>query len=483
MTNNPPIFPALWFTSGTPINLGMRECPMERYLAYHAGTHGTGWKRKAQAVPLATGSGVHTGVELIGGWILDWQKAHPRERLVSVPDEVIAWAATEAADGYARTAIEKGLQLTSGDVQTDEFRRTLVLEQRTLIEAQVWIYALARLPVMLADHRLLEAEHEEGPVLDCSCGLGDWVGAWTDHHRRGCAGIVMQGRSDAIWERVDDGTLVYEELKTKATANYGWDQQWETSGQLLLNMEAASRRLGRDVGQAYVPVLYKGKRDRNDRSDKSQPKIQQSFLCYGWFDPGNGMTRMPEWAARYKWFDDYTGKGHTLPRTFIRVPVWNEEFPLTGDVPTGVTFRDGASRVEKWVRGWVLPVQYAEVLKTLGPFPKPTGRVPDAIESLIVNERRWRDDVAELRQYKVYQPGDVGEELLTVGQIIPRSWACTKFDGTPCTFKRICLKEEGWQRMEAIEEYEIRTPHHQLEKDAVKQISGVVFPETEEEEE
>jgi hypothetical protein len=471
-------FPALWYTSGTPINVGQRDCAMQRYLEYHAGAHGTGFRKKATAVPLATGSAVHTGLELLGGWILDWQQAHPRERLLTVPDEVVAWAATEAARGYELTARARGLELTKTDIASGDALDTLILEQRTLIEAQVWIYAIVRLPLMLADYALVAVEAEETPVIECTCGLGDWIGHADDHAARNCAGIVMQGRADFLWRRVDDGSIVYEEFKTKATPNYGWEQQWEHSGQLLLNMEAASRRLGIDVSTAFVPVLYKGKRDRVDRDDKFSPKIQQSVLVYGWFDPGNGMTREPEWAARYKWFDEY-GKGHTLPRTYKRTPIWDEQYPLRElPNPMGVAIRPEASRVEAWVKGWILPAQWGELVKVLGPFPKQRVRVPDAIKSLLVNEEYWRERVRFLRSVPLYQPGDsqvTDGDVLTVADLIPRSWACTRFDGTPCAFKRICFKDPGWEKIEDLGEYEIRTPHHAPEQQAYEQL-GVVFP-------
>ena len=76
-----PSYPSLWFTSGTPHRLGQRSCAYERWLGYHAGRHGTGFRRRATAVPLATGSGVHVGVGLLVRWVLDWQGAHPRQRL------------------------------------------------------------------------------------------------------------------------------------------------------------------------------------------------------------------------------------------------------------------------------------------------------------------------------------------------------------------------------------------------------------------
>lgn len=477
-------YPALFYTSNTPITVGMRECAFERYLGYHAGRHGTGYRRISQAVPLATGAAVHSGMEKVGGWILEYHAKYPSARLLQVPDDVVAWAASEAADEYEQSARSRGLELTKTDLDATAAVDQLILEQKTLIEAQVWIYCLGRLPFMLSRARLINVEHEESPVLDCSCGLGDWVGDHTHHAARGCGGIVMQGRADFIWETLDSpSVLEYEEFKTKATPNYGWEQQWEHSGQLRINMEAASKRLGKEVSQAYVPVLYKGQRQKIDRDNAMSPKIQQTPLVWPWFDAGALPLRAPSWASQWKSVDDW-GKGHTLPKTFKRVPIWDEANELPSSNPNGVVFRTDASRVERWVRGWIAPGQLSTFLQVLGPFPKPRTLMDDASRSIVVNETEWREKVAYLRSAGVFEPGDVGAApevpvgvLVPVraADVIPRSWACTKFDGTPCQFKRVCHREPGWYSIETIGQYEFRTPHHAQEQAEFERL-GVVFP-------
>jgi hypothetical protein len=472
MTDQKSSYPLLWYTSGTPIGVGQRDCAMERYLGYHTGSHGTGYRRTAAAVPLATGGAVHRGMQFLGEWILEWQTVNPLRRLVNVPDEVIAWAASEAASEYEHKARTRGLELTKTDLDAATAVEQLILEQRTLIEALVWVYAIVRLPYMLSEYKLLNVEFEETPVLDCTCGLGDWVGASEHHAARGCTGIVVQGRGDFLWQALNAPDIVYEEFKTKATPNYGWEQSFEHSGQLLLNMEAATKRLGREVSSAFVPVLYKGKRDRTNRDDKSTPKIQQSPLVYGWYDPG-GLNREPEWQARYKWWDDW-GKGHTLPKTYVRTPIWNEAVPLQPINPNGVVYRAGASRVENWVKGFILPIQWSELLKTLGPFPKPRSRVPLAIEGVLAEEHMWRERVDYLRSINAHSAHH--PEVIA---LVPRSWNCTHFDGTPCQFKPVCMQDPGWENIETMGRYEIRTPHHIPEK-AAQEALGVVFPEQDE---
>jgi len=460
-------YPLLWFTSNTPITTGQRDCAMRRYLGTHAGRHGTGYNKIKTAVPLATGGAVHKGLQLIGEWILDWQTAHAGQRLVEVPHEVTAWAGSEAAARYERRARSAGLELTKGDIDALAANETLILEQRTLVEALVWVYALSRLPVMLASHRLIAAELEQGPVVDCTCGLGDWVGDWRDHGPRGCAGIVAQGRCDYLWEEIETSEIVYEEFKTKASERKSWEDAWEHNGQLWLNMEGATRRLGKEVNKAYVPILLKGWRGRDRNQPSTAPKHQHSPLCYGYFDPGNPPLREPEWSSRYRWQDEY-GKTRQVPGTFNKVPVWDEQNPLIT-----VGMRPDASRVEVWVRNHIADTQWPDLIKTLGPFPRPRQRMPDAEAAIKAEERLWRERVRILREEGAY-----GAEHPSVIEMIPRSWNCTGYDGTPCTFKPVCDKEPGWDTIDVMGKYEHRRPHHDPERETFEAL-GRVFPEDE----
>ena len=460
-------YPLLWYTSGTPLVTGQTHCAMARYLGTHAGVHGTGYRRASTAVPLATGKAVHHGLQLILEWVQEYQTTHSGQRLIDIDPAVLAWGASEAADHYARVARARGLILSPGDLDTPAAVETLILEQKTLVEALVWIYGLARLPHMLATHRVLSIEHEEAPVLDCSCSLGDWIGRDVDHAARGCHGIVAQARTDVLWEHVDDGTIVYEEFKTKSSPRKEWEDLWTVSGQLLLNMEAASRRLGQSVNTAFVPVLYKGWRGRDRGAPPTEPKYQHSPLCYGWYDAGNPPLREPNWASRYEWTDAYTGKKHRLGGTFRRTPIWDENYPLP-------SLRDGASRVENWIRTQIVEDQIGGLITTLGPFPRPVLRVPDAIQALLVEERRWRQIVSWLRENRAWEASHA-----LVPQVVSRSWNCFRYAGT-CEFKPICDKDPGWEDMEAMDRFVRRRPHHAPEAAAVEAM-GVELPADEDE--
>ena len=446
--------PALWFTSRTPIDCGQRRCAMARYLGYHAGPHGTGYRRVAQAIPLATGSGVHHGLELLGQWLMDWQERHG---LVKIPEdqvvtEVVRWAASEAARKYETRARATGLIDLAEPAQAEIATHT-ILEQRTLIEAQVWVWAILQLPNLLAEYSVLGVESEEVIVLDCSCGLGGGVIDVAAHAARGCSGIVMQGRPDWLVQHRVTKIPRYIKFKTKSTPNIGWEKAWEHDTTLLVDMEAASRRLGKSVEDAVVHVLYKGARRRPWKADVSVPKRQESPLCYGYYQPAVPPMREAEWQAEYESLGE-DGKVHRLPKTYEKQAIWDESIPL----PTG----PGQSRVEAWVRGFIQPSQWPALFNVLGPFSrvKESRRLNQGMLSIAAEETRWRYDVASIR-----------EDGVDPDAIIPRSWQCTEWDGSPCPFKGVC---DGEVDLATSERFIIRTPHHAPEKVACE-AAGVVF--------
>jgi hypothetical protein len=470
-------YPALWFTSRTPTDIGQRRCRMERYQAFHAGPHGTGYQRKSLSVPLATGTSVHIGAELMAEWILEYQEKHHGLPPQLLPVEVIAWAASEAAARYEVKARAKGFAETSleavgSDLPVGQLPpqiETLILEQRTLIEAQVWIFGTLYLPGMLGRYRLIGSEHEESLVLDCTCGLGDGFGDWRAHAPRGCAGIVQMGRADYLWEGYTGevaGTVVYDEFKTKATPNAPWEKAWEHSGQLLVNMETAARRLGKKIDHASIVVLFKGWRGRDRGAPETEAKYQHTPLIYGYHDPGADGIRPAAWAAKFKWHDDY-GKGHTLPRTYHRHPIWDESVAMP---PMGGQ-RPDATRVERWILGYIEESQWPDFLKVLGPFPHPVYRVPLAMQSILAEERDWRGLVEDVRA----QVAAGVPEWQVVDALIPRSWACTSYDGTPCAFKWYCDRNPGWEDLLGSGRYDIRRPHHATEREACEAL-GIQFP-------
>ena len=469
----------MWYTSQSPQNEGFLRCPMARFLGTHAGPHGTGYRRVRQHIPLATGSGVHKGLELIGEWLLDWQERHG---LVAVPDqptlrEVIAWAAAEAARTYASKAEKKGFVELERMDSTDQalakiMTETLIKEQATLIEGQVWVWGILQLPNLLATHYVLQPESEECLILDCSCGLGMAVVDPRTHAARGCTGIVQQGRPDWLIAHRETHQPVYLQFKTKATASVSWELAWSHNMALLIDMEAASRRLGKSVREAFVHVLYKGYFGRDRNAPPEARKYQHSPLCYGYYQAAVPPMREAQWASQY----DYVGpdgKGHKLPKTFDKVPIWDESREL-------LPVRPDASRVETWVTREISQDQWAGLLNILGPFTREENdrRLQQAYRSFVAEEQTWQARVSYLRD----TCGVTSVSSPSIDDIVPRSYACTDWSGNPCVFLGICNGDVEADDPVGSGKFTIRTPHHQLEREAFEAI-GVVFPGEDDEDE
>lgn len=461
-----PAYPLLWYSSNSPHKDGTTTCDMARYLGYHAGSHGTGWRLKSQNIPLATGAGLHKGLQNVADWIMEYQANHPNRRLLELPIEVAAWAATDAAESYRARATARGLLLTENDSTVREAVETLIAEQATLIEGMVHVWCLVHLPALLSEYVLVAAEREDGLIFDCTCGLGDAIVDEGLHVARNCAGILYQTKCDQLWRHATRSTHLYPEFKGWGTINAGKEKKWEHDGQLLFNLEAASKKFGVPVDEAIVAVLLKGYRGRDQGDPPEAPKYQHSPLCYGYFRGGAPPFNTAEWKAKAKWRDEF-GKGHTLPFTgpnrFQKVPIWNEAIPME-------PIREGASRVETWVRRHIEPIQYADLIRVLGPFPRNQVRLPLAVKGILAEERRFRSDVELLRTH-----GAVLPDHPMIDDVIVRTWECTNYDGTPCSFKRICFREPGWENPEGSGWYERRRPHHAPELAAVEAL-GIDLP-------
>ena len=122
------------------------SCPRKRYLNYHAGAHGKGYEREEKTVPLATGTHVHLGLELIC-------KAIQKDGEAS--EETIRMAATYAVKEYNKEVSSKGLADQS-DKDLLDFTRQ---EQAHLIECLIWAWYRVAYPVIMAEWEILQVEH------------------------------------------------------------------------------------------------------------------------------------------------------------------------------------------------------------------------------------------------------------------------------------------------------------------------------------
>ena len=179
---------SLWYVDRSRYEAGTQHCSWDRYLSYHFGPSGYGINRKAESLPLGTGTGYHVGGELLGEWALQ----HPDA--TALPLDVIRHAAAEARSRYEAKARASGIYGVGDPTQLD----TLIGEQSSLIGGLVWCEGLEFWPWLLREYQVIAVETEETLVLDCTCGLGSRIGSAADHEARACQGICFMSRPDLL---------------------------------------------------------------------------------------------------------------------------------------------------------------------------------------------------------------------------------------------------------------------------------------------
>lgn len=431
---------------------GLVDCGWARYLEYHSGPHGYGIVRKAQSLPLVTGTLVHEPIARI---LRHVQAGEPLD------DAFVRQAIGLAKLAYTDGVTERGLATFMDDPTV----QTLVEEQCALLGALTWLFVLNLLPWLLERYRILAVEEEQIAVLGCTCGLDGEVVDGLVHEQRGCQGIAWQSRPDVILESLTTGEHEYWEFKTLSQPSEPWESQWETKIQFALSILGVERKYGFRVDHNYVLGLIKGRREASYNVETGQydgPLVQNSRLIYGYYKAGNPPLEAPDWQASYKWQDE-RGRNHTLGKAYRKTPIWTaKEFAL----------EEGMSPVEYWVK-WIGPEARAESLRLIGPLNRQDLLIAEASEEVLANELRWQEDLEHLR--RLYLQHGWGSEafMRQLRWMIPRSWDCRRYGKRhACQFEDLCFKRQGWEDPIGSGLYVERTPHHQLELDRA-QAAGV----------
>lgn len=461
----------LWLTSRSAFERGTQFCPYARWVENHSGNHGFGFSRKAQSLPLVTGTYVHLGITSVLQWLLDTRLStgnQPEE----APDEVIRWAVELATEKYRKVCTKRGILTMAADNPESLAKlNAVIMEQEYLISGLVWAWCLVRLPAYLREYLIISVEEEETYVADCTCGIGDGIGEIADHEARDCNGIGLQSKPDILGERRTDHVYGYTELKTVSVPKKEWNQAWERKQQFLMGVLGAERRHGIEISHYWVEGLVKGQRKREYPYSADQPKLQQSALCYAFFRHGNPPVSEGDWKPAYEYHTnegliykvDKTKGGHK------KIPLWElpKEFAFPG-CPEDMTVS------EYWCK--VLFTEYPYHLERatslIGPLPKQHHMIDKAMRSLVAEERLWQD-----RLWKIYEFGEKtgksfgdDEFMAFVETVVPRSWNCDPFGpGYPCPNQYICHPAtEEWRDPVGNGLAVVRVPHHLPELEQVK---------------
>lgn len=459
----------LWLTSRSAFERGTQFCPFARYVENHAGNYGYGMQRKAQSMPLVTGSYVHEGIALVLGWVLETtQKTgiQPDE----APAEVIRWAVEVSIEKYQAVIKKRGiLTYVMDDPESLAKMMNLAKEQEFLISGLIWAWCLKRLPAYLAEYFLRAVEEEEECVLDCTCGLGERIGTFAEHEARDCQGIGLQSKPDILGQRKSDGKYGYTELKTVSVPRKSWNEAWERKQQFLIGVLGAERRHGVEITHVWVDGLVKGQRKREYPYSDDLPKTQQNCLCYGFYSAGNPPAVESSWrpAFTYRTAEGVEFKA-LKTQGYRRTALWAME--------KEVAFPGCPEEMEVseyWVRllHQEYPYHLEKCLTQIGPLPKQVEMVPKAIRSIVAEERLWQERLWRIYEFakasgKAWGDDEFMEFLETV---VPRSWNCDPFGPDhPCPNQYICHPiTEDWRDPIGNGIAVPRIPHHEPEKQQV----------------
>lgn len=439
---------------------GLEHCPRARYLEYHAGPHGYGWRARAQSMPALTGTYTHQPITTVLARMIETDAIPPPEHIQEAIDVATA--------DYQRVVAARGLVGVA-----EETLATRMAEQTTLLAGLTWAWVRTILPGWHAARRPLLVEHEAVTVLGCTCGLGDGIGTAEEHDGRECGGVGYQTRGDVIAERREDPrTLSYHECKTTGQASQNWEAQWAYRVQLVSGVLGAERLLERRIDEAYIHALVKGRYaapwSPATRS-ATGPKYQQSPLVYGWRRPANPGLYDEEWAAEYNYTDEL-GNNRRLSKDFQRTGVW--------ELPKALWQQgDCQSPSDYWTR-WISPEILAAQVRVIGPFYREDWKLERFTRQLTAEEARWQQILWAL--YELTEAGHGWGDppfMAELDRLVPQATGgpCSNHFGAVCPFTRLCFAEPGWQDP-ALMGYLPRRPHHQPELDQAV-ARGLLVPE------
>jgi hypothetical protein len=446
---------------------GLDRCERARMLNYHWGPSSYGITRKAQSIPLATGTLYHAGLAHVLQWVKSYEDFPDHDTREPLPDTVVRDACRIACEGYDRVVALRGL--------VDEGHRLeeVASEQKALIEGFIWAFCLSLLPWLREQYRVISVEHDDAKVLACTCGLGDLIGTLADHEARDCEGVGFQFRLDLVTEyRSRPGVLAYWEFKGTGQTGEMFESKWETAPQFALGAVMEQERLGHPIAEAWVIALIKGRREGDTYNPETKRREgdqrQQSPLCYGYYKPANPPMEQEDWQAEYETKDEW-GKGHRLPKAYQKRGVW--------ELGTSVELGEGVTASEAWCKS-MPPELLAKQIMLIGPLQVNPVLVQGVVEELVAEEARWKQTLYELYDALEASGFDWTAEgyQAALRRLVPRSWSCRRYGKRhQCQFVPICFEHEGWGDPLA-NGFIVRRPHHAAELQQME-ARGLTPPE------
>ena len=437
-------------------------CPQLRYLTYHHG--GRGIVPKASSVPLVTGSAVHRGVE------------HLANRLRIEQEPSVDTAVGLAIEQYEKDVSDAGF--SGKGIQTERQQYFTYCEQKALTEALVRAWAMKEMLNISSRYKVLAVEREVTPIEIIP-------------------GVWFQAKVDMELQEIASGDLFNYSLKTCKTwserneASYKNDLQgitetwaveeesrilrkkWEEMrdhNQVLVdsqqypakNLQAILAYLKGNVPKQKTLMgirfcyLVKGQRKKPEynSTDPNALYITYNPLIRGYknFSPG-GISYAHSWF--YPNPENKSGKS-ILGRGWEPFNVWESD----------ITIKQWIEAISK---GEIQP-ECGDVIGQNVITPPEYFRNEEDIRvgmrEVETQEQRILFNLQQVESIKRTHGAAEHSELF-IDSVFPHyRKSCEFMYGETCSYKPIC-----WQPEVSVDPlgsglYQIRTPHHEMEKDS-----------------
>lgn len=412
-----------WLVDRSRYLRGLAYCQMARYLEYHAGPHGYGFRKKGTPFFIGTGSLAHSALEAILKRAKETGEAPPAEFVERLLEGLVSsYKATVAKEGY--------LGLPDSDVQR------AIQEQVHLFQALIWGWWKVVLPGLLRDFELVAIEQE-----------------FELEHK----GVVIMTRPDLVLRSRETGKLRIRDFKTAGSISDQYIKEYQESVQMAVSCLAAESVLGEPVSLYELDVLLKGDRRRDynpEEGDYTGPRRQNSPLCYAYRRPGSPPLQEEDWQPKWR-YKGVDGKNHVLGRAYRKEPIWE-------------TFSAKA-----WVEK--LGPAVAESYLLIGPYHRQDVLLRHFMEEISASELAVVDKLWSLYDLEE-QHGWASEEFqVALSRAFPRSYNCHDDFGHTCQFYDICFRRDGWQDPLGTGLFVPRRPHHEPERQQMEE-RGIPIP-------
>lgn len=437
------------YTSRSAIE-AFHDCPRYRYLTYH--WNGTGIVPLQKSVPLATGTGIHRGIEHLLN----------RVRIEQEPD--VETAVGLAVEEYVKDVEKVGFR--GNDLQSNRQQWFTFCEQKALIEALIRVWHLVELPEIVRRFKVLAVEREIDPIEITP-------------------GVWLQAKVDAEFQDKASGDYLNYSIKSmkqwdeRAEASYMQDLQGITEGWAV---EEDSRRLVRkwkelvdaakELGFAHGPrnlveiAKYLGARQP---TEKRVMGVRFCILVKGkQYNPEyNAESVLTTYSPLIRGYKNFTPTSQNFAHSFT--------YPDPNNQSGKGRLGKGWEPFNVWesefgVRGWIQALASGQIQPNCGDilrqqvfsppeFFRDAEEMAEGIMEIAYQEARIATALEDIKTH----------ERFVLAQTFPHIRKhCEYHFGGQCEMKAVCYKPEVRADILGSGLYQIRVPHHEAEKESLR---------------